>query len=165
MFHSKTELRNSSVKITMPSTQLLPFPLLLKTSVVVGSDLPNSRWMNFVVTSRKRSLRRLCLHRCLSVHRGISVSVGGGAPSGALCSGGSPSGGSLSRGSLSRGSLSRGVSVQGFSVQDTPRQIPPPYSNEWVVGILLECSRSFLKLKAILSWHFCQLLLSLYFHC
>ena len=27
-----------------------------------------------IITARKRSLRRLCFHRCLSVHRGVSVS-------------------------------------------------------------------------------------------
>ena len=29
-------------------------------------------------TARKRSLRRLCFHRCLSVHRGVSASGPGG---------------------------------------------------------------------------------------
>ena len=63
-----------------------------------------------VITAHKRSLRRLCFHRCLSVHwGGSSVSVPRGSLSGR---------GALSRGSLSRGSLSRqGVSVWGVSVQ------------------------------------------------
>ena len=45
-----------------------------------------------IVTARKRSLRRLCFHRCLSVHGGR--------------------GGSRS--------LSRGVSIPGGSVRETP---------------------------------------------
>ena len=32
----------------------------------------------FVITARKRSLRRLCFYRCLSVHRGACVARGGG---------------------------------------------------------------------------------------
>ena len=50
------------------------------------------------ITARKRSLRRLCFYRCLSVHRGGGVlhpgggfSIGGGSPS----RGGSPSGGGV----------------------------------------------------------------------
>ena len=50
------------------------------------------------ITTRKRSLRRLCFHRYLSVHRGVSVSVRGfwsmgvsvrgGLSPGVLCPGG-----------------------------------------------------------------------------
>ena len=94
-------------------------------------------------TARKRSLRRLCFHRCLSVHggggslsregglcpggRGVSVQEGGGSLSreegglcprgGRLCLGGLCPWGSLSTGCLFRGeSLSGRVSVQGGSL-------------------------------------------------
>ena len=33
---------------------------------------------NLVITARKRSLRRLCFHRCLSVHRGVSAPLHAG---------------------------------------------------------------------------------------
>ena len=33
---------------------------------------------SLLITARKRSLRRLCVHRCLSVRRGVLVSVKGG---------------------------------------------------------------------------------------
>ena len=53
-----------------------------------------------LITARKRSLRRLCFYRCVSVHRLVSPSRGGrfsipgGSPSqGVLHRGGSPSGG------------------------------------------------------------------------
>ena len=39
-----------------------------------------------IITARKRSLRRLCFHRCLSVHRGRGLSLCSG---GGLCPGGS----------------------------------------------------------------------------
>ena len=60
-----------------------------------------------IFTARKRSLRRLCFHRCLSVHMGV---LG--------LDGGSPSGGGVS---LSRGSPSVGVSVR-----ETPSPERPP---------------------------------------
>ena len=60
---------------------------------------------NYIINARKRSLRRLCFHRCLSVHRG-SLSKGGLCPRD-LCP----------RGSLSRGVSVWGLSVQGVSVQ------------------------------------------------
>ena len=103
------------------------------------------------ITAHKRSLRRLCFHRCLSVEmRAQSLCVGGFG--GCLCprgslSGGSLSGGSLSRWSQSRGSLSRGISVWGFlsrglclgvSVRETPRKETHPYGNVRSVRILLE---------------------------
>ena len=86
-----------------------------------------------IITAPNRSLRRLCFHRCLSVHRGRDLCQGGflsrGSLSGGLCPGdlcpqwdlypvGYLSVGSLwvslSDLSMSRGSLSReGVSVQG----------------------------------------------------
>ena len=54
-----------------------------------------------LITARKRSLRRLCFHRCLSLHR-VSVSVQEG-----LCSEGVSVRGSLSsRGLCVGGSLS-----------------------------------------------------------
>ena len=117
-----------------------------------------------VITARKRSLRRSCFHRCLSVYRGgLSLCPGGLCPGGSLsrgvfvqggfCPGDLCPGGSLSRGSLSRQvsvweglcpegvsvqgvSLSKGFSVHGgfFSVTETPLD-----DNERAVGILLEC--------------------------
>ena len=72
-----------------------------------------------IITARKRTLRRLCFHRCMSVHRGVSVSVwgslsGGVSVQGDLCSGGSLSRGVSVQGDLcSGGSLSRSASVQG----------------------------------------------------
>ena len=105
-------------------------------------DLPQMEVHIFV--AYKRSLWRLCFHRCLSVHRG-SLSRGVWSQSGGSVSRGYLSRGSLSSGvsvqggvtvqwrSLSRGSLSRGVSVQGGLSGD------PPYSKERTVRILLEC--------------------------
>ena len=115
-----------------------------------------------IVTTRKRSMRRLCFRRCLSVHRGVSVQ-------GVLCLGFFCPGRSLSRGVFVQGvfvqgglcpggSLSRGVSVQGqvlclwggrVSVQrgSLPRgeslsgglsQGDPPYGYLWAVRNLLK---------------------------
>ena len=82
-----------------------------------------------IFTARKRSLGRLCFHRCLSVHRG------GLCPGGVLCLGGVSVQGGLCLGeSLSRGSLFGEVSVQGVSVRETPT-----YSYMRAVRILLEC--------------------------
>ena len=68
-----------------------------------------------LITARKRSLRRLCFHRCLSVHGG--------------------EGWSLSSGVSVSGGLCPMVSVKwGLYHGD-----PPPYGNEWEVRILLEC--------------------------
>ena len=85
-----------------------------------------------IFTAHKRSLRRLCFNRCLSVYRGgfcpgvslsrgvsvQEVSVQGGlcpreSLFGGLCPGGHYPGGSLFRGSLFRGSLSRGPCPEG----------------------------------------------------
>ena len=65
-----------------------------------------------IFTARKRSLRRLCFYRCLSVHRG-GFSIRGGSPSqgGFSIQGGSPSGGSPSGGVLHPG----GFSIRGGS--------------------------------------------------
>ena len=58
-----------------------------------------------ITTARKRSLRRLCFHRCWSVH-------GGGLCPGGLCPGGFSVQGVSVQGDLCPGgSLSRGVSV------------------------------------------------------
>ena len=108
-----------------------------------------------LITGRKRSLRRLCFHRCLSVHkelvglclgvsvsvRGVSVSVEGvsvsveGVSASVCVWGGSRS--------LFWGSLSRG----GGSLLGRP---PPPYSNEWAVRILLECILVLILLEGFL---------------
>ena len=72
-----------------------------------------------VITARKRSLRRLCFHRCLSVHgRGDGGLGPGGLWLGGLCpgravsvQGGLCAGGSVQGVSVQRRSLSRGVSV------------------------------------------------------
>ena len=81
-----------------------------------------------------------------SLYRG---SLSGGSLSGGLCPEASLSRGSLSRGSLSRGALSRrslsrgclsgGSLSGGVSVRETPLDRKPPYGNERVVHILLEC--------------------------
>ena len=74
---------------------------------------------NVIITARKRSLRRLCFYRCLSVHRGGvpsgGFSIPGGSPScggfsirGVSIRGGSPSGGVLHPG-VGGGSPSGGV--------------------------------------------------------
>ena len=55
-----------------------------------------------IFTVRNRSLRGLCFHRCLYVHRGC------------LCP---------ERGPLSGGCLSGGVFVQGVSVRETPHTV------------------------------------------
>ena len=60
----------------------------------------------WIITVRKRSLRRLCFHKCLSVHRG-----GHG-----LCLWGV----SVPEGVSVQGSLSRDVSVQGGSLSGRP---------------------------------------------
>ena len=80
---------------------------------------------NGIITARKRSLRRLCFHRCLSVHRGVSVQ-----------------GESPSRGvSVQRGGLCLGwASVWGGGLcHGAPLFVPLICSNVWVVRILLEC--------------------------
>ena len=107
----------------------------------------------------------LCFHRCLSVHRrgGVSVSVRG-----CVCPGGSLSrrvsvqvgvsvqGGSL--GGLSRGRLCPGGSLsgglcRGFSVGGS-LSWRPPYGNERVVCILLECILVFIicSLEGVCGW-------------
>ena len=62
-----------------------------------------------IVTARKRSMRRLCFRRCLSVHRG------------GLCPGGSLSGGFLSREVSVQGGLCPGGLCPGWSLS---RRVP-----------------------------------------
>ena len=107
---------------------ILPFSALVRankeksmiTSVadpvfIRGAPTPGKAF----ITARKRSLRRLCFHRCLSVQGGLSLCAGEVSVQGSLSRGGvSVHGVSVQR-SLSRGVsvqgefLSRGVSVQG----------------------------------------------------
>ena len=91
-----------------------------------------------IFTVRKRSLRRLCFHRCLSVHRGVSISVQGGLhPVGG---GESPSRGVSVQGCLCPEGVSArggGPCPRGISGRPPDRD-PPPYSNELVVHILLK---------------------------
>ena len=72
-----------------------------------------------VITARKRSLRRLCFYRCLSVHTGEGCFLGGGLlpPGGCFLQG--VWGGASSRGSAS----SWGCFLQGGSL---PRGVLPP---------------------------------------
>ena len=68
------------------------------------------------ITARKRSLRRLCFHRCLFVHGAGSLSGGRGhlCPGGLYPGGLYPGGLCLGRGHLCPGGVCpRGVSVQG----------------------------------------------------
>ena len=92
-----------------------------------------------IFTACKQSLQRLCFHRCLSTGGSWSLSGRDCLHPGGLHPGVSVQGvsvkGSLSKGVSIEGSLSRGVSIT-----ETPGQRPPPpYSNEQVVHILLEC--------------------------
>ena len=92
--------------------------------------------------------RRGSLSRGVSVRGclcpGVSLS-GGSLSMGVLCPGVSLSGGSLSMGVLCPGgSLSRGVSVREIPQTESP----PPYGNERVVRILLEC--------ILVQQNFCQ---------
>ena len=93
-----------------------------------GTTYPTEMHTCSLITTRKRSLRRLCFYRCLSVHRG-GFSIGGGFS----IWGGSPSGG----GALHPGG---GVGVLhpggvGFSI---PGGVLHPV-NVRAVRILLEC--------------------------
>ena len=93
--------------------------LLISTNVLTCVVLRNDFKFNqpcvalpLVFTVRKRSLRRLCFHRCLSVHgggvlvsvRGVSI-PGGSLPKGGLSPGGLWPAGLCPGGSLSRGGL------------------------------------------------------------
>ena len=100
-----------------------------------------------VITARKRSLRRLCFHRCLSVHGrgGWGLCPGGLRPGGlwlgGLCPGRAVSvqGGSLCRGVCLGGICPEAVSVQGGLCPGGSLSGRPPYCNERAVRILLEC--------------------------
>ena len=116
-----------------------------------------------IIIARKRSLRRLCFHWCLSVHKGgLSLCLGGSlswgwslsrrvSVWGSLCPVGSLSGGVSVQGwrvsvqgvsvqglcpgeSLSRGSLFGGCLSRGVSFMEIPL-----YGNERAIRILLEC--------------------------
>ena len=63
---------------------------------------------NIIITARKHSLRRLCFHRHLSVHRGVSVPP---------CTTGHMTRGVSVQGVSVQGGLHPGVSVQGVSIQ------------------------------------------------
>ena len=111
-------------------SRLKPSSVVCNVRVAENSHPLSNNFLGDLITARKRSLQRLCFHRCLSVHgEGVSVSVWGG-----LCPGVSVQGGGSVQGGLPRGSLSRG-SLSGRP----PKTEIPPYSNERVVHILLEC--------------------------
>ena len=79
-----------------------------------SSEIQALKFDNFFITARKRSLRRLCFHRCLSTREGGSWSLSRRG----LHPGGSPSQGGLCPGGFCPGEVSvQGFSVQGFSVQ------------------------------------------------
>ena len=46
---------------------------LYSKSILISDSFRSNR--NYIITARKRSLRRLCFYRCLSVHRGGGVRV------------------------------------------------------------------------------------------
>ena len=122
-------------------------------SVYFSSHMPPHPAFFCIFTARKQSLRRLCFHKCLPVHRGslsrgVSVQWGGLCSGGGLCSrGGLCPGGFLPRGSLSSVVVSvRGVSVQGgvsiqegVFVQEGVSVRETPYVYVRAVRILLEC--------------------------
>ena len=101
-----------------------------------------------IFTTGKRSLRRLCFHRCLSVHRGGLGLFPGGSPfrgfsvqrasvqwvsvQGGLCPGGLCPGVSVQWGLCPRGSLSRGSLSSGVSVMKTPHMVTSKrYASYW----------------------------------
>ena len=90
-----------------------------------------------IITARKRSLRRLCFHRCLPVHRGGGVQAqaqGKVSPQGVsmprgVCLGGCPGPGPRGVSAWGRGlSTPRGVS------QHALRQTPPPKHTATAAG-------------------------------
>ena len=106
--------------------------------------------LNTIVTTRKRSLRRLCFHRCLSVHGGVSIQgvsvqeglcpdrslsrgvfVQGGLCPGGLCGCLCP-GGLCPEAFCLGGLCSRGVSVQGSLCQgEYPMVMSRWYASYW----------------------------------
>ena len=121
--------------------------LLLNYIVHRSQQIVINENVDEIIITRKRSLRRLCFHRCLSVHRGSrSLSRGVSAQGGSLSRvwvsvqgvsvwGVSVQGGLCLTGSLPRedlhpgcGCLSRGVSVQGgFCLGALWRDLCPGY--------------------------------------
>ena len=96
-----------------------------------------TRWnrsSSWFITVHKRSVRRLCFHRCLSVQKGVCVQGRGLCPRGDLYLGGSLSGGGLCLGSVCPGQ----VSVQEGSLSRGALSVRPPYGYVQVVRILLE---------------------------
>ena len=94
-----SELQEQVTKCKIPCFHVQPMHLCRQCKKAVSvnnSTIPTSVswWISIARSSRKRILRRLCFHRCLSVHRGVSVSVQEGSPSrgvsvwGGLCPGG-----------------------------------------------------------------------------
>ena len=99
--------------------------------------MPSSSQLNEIVTiftARKRNLRRLCFHRCLSVHEG-------GCMAGGMCG----RGGMCSRGACMAGGVcvaGGGHVLQGACMahmSPLPQQILRDTVNERAVRILLEC--------------------------
>ena len=97
--HIWTSHADSKFKLVQPHCTVIPPPDKLKVVqfgphctrphhplriqhsnlfIVVGKWAVGILLELFLVTSRKRSLRRLCFHRCLSVYRGVSASGSGG---------------------------------------------------------------------------------------
>ena len=72
-----------------------------------------------IFTARKRSLRRLCFHRCLSVHRGGGLGI---------CPGGLCPGGSLSR---------------GMYVMETPHTVISGWYASYWNAFMLSISKTF----------------------
>ena len=75
-----------------------------------------------IFTARKRSLRRLCFYRCVSVHRGGAYVAGGGG----VCGGGERA-------------WPGGMRGGGYGAGGRAWQIPRDTVNERAVRILLEC--------------------------
>ena len=96
-----------------------------------------------VITARKRSLRRLCFYRCLSVHGGAcmgGVWQGGVHDRGACVAGGVHGRGCVVAGMCGRRSVcGEGCVWWGCAWHACPQQILQDTVNEQAVRILLEC--------------------------
>ena len=69
MNHSMNSLNSNSI-----FCGLVNLDYLFRKFLFTRNSLLITRIKSFVfITARKRSLRRLCFHRCLSVHRGVSA--------------------------------------------------------------------------------------------
>ena len=119
--------------------------LSLINSIAVVTSLVETS-MELLVTARKRSLRRFCFHRCLSVHGGEYLSWGslsrGGLCHRGLCPGEVSVQGGLCQGRVSvhgvsvhGWSLSRGIYVQGVSVHLMCKQC----ASYWNAFLFLIC--------------------------